>query len=143
MKSGTVTAPPYSASSVHDPDNPMYDIQTNTWEETPELFLFERDQTVINDQRDYNNKKYRENGDCAMWNRYVAFGFHQFDDYYSFAIKWKKASAQENPTENYKIIWNEYSQYSSTKKNPQTPISTPGPITSLSHTSTNLLSTTT
>ena len=80
MNSGTVTAPPSSAFSVHDPDNPMYDIQIDTWEETPELFRIERDKTAINEQRDYHNRKYKENGNCAMWNRYVAFGFHQFAD---------------------------------------------------------------
>jgi hypothetical protein len=57
MKTGTVAAPPYSVSSVHDPDNPMYDIQIDSWEETPELFNYERDQTTINEQRDYNNRK--------------------------------------------------------------------------------------
>ena len=112
MNSGTVTAPPYSSSSVHDPDNPIYDIQIDNWEETLELFRFERDQTVINEQRDYNNRKYKEeNGDCAMWNRYVAFGFHQFDDCNSFADKWKQADTSDIPTEKYKIIWNEYTTY--------------------------------
>ena len=46
-----------------------------------------------------------------MQNRYVAFGYHQFDDCMSFAAKWKRASENKDPLDKYKIIWNEYSQY--------------------------------
>jgi hypothetical protein len=48
-----------------------------------------------------------------MWNRYVAFGFHQFDDCYCISlIKWKKAASQRTPhSRQYKIIWNEYTTY--------------------------------
>jgi hypothetical protein len=35
---------------------------------------------------------------CAMWNQYVAFGFHQFDDCFAFAEKWTKAATSELPT---------------------------------------------
>jgi hypothetical protein len=60
---------------------------------------------MINKHHDYNNRKYCENSDCVMWNRNVAFGFHQF------SVELKKANAYESPIEKYKIIWNKYSTY--------------------------------
>ena len=118
MTTGTVFAPPTAAFSVHDPDNPMYRFQTDTWEETPDPFPCECEQTEFNDLRESNNKKYRDIGDCELWNQYIAFGFHQFDDCFSFEAQWKKVSRIEDPMEKYKLIWTEYTTYLLNKEEP-------------------------
>ena len=109
MISGKVTAPTHPSQATDDPTNPMYDFQDAYWEETPDLFDSERGKTTDNNIREITNKKYREIGDAAMWNRYVAFGFHQFDDCISFSVAWKRATENNDPLDRYKIIWNEYS----------------------------------
>jgi hypothetical protein len=111
MTSGRDPDPPYVTPSVHDPNNPMYRIQEDTWEETPDLFPAERANTADTARRDTNNKLYHDVGNCATWNSYVAFGFHQFADCVEFAVKWEAVTNSDNPLEKYKLIWNEYTQY--------------------------------
>jgi hypothetical protein len=44
--------------------------------------------------------------------------FHQFDDCFSFAAKWKKVSRLEDPMEKYKLIWTKYTTYLLSKEEP-------------------------
>lgn len=111
MISGKVTAPTHPSQATDDPTSPMYDFQEDYWEEPPELFDSEREKTADNTIREITNKKYGEIGDAAIWNRYVAFGYHQFDDCITFAATWKRASEKDDPLDKYKIIWNEYALY--------------------------------
>jgi hypothetical protein len=98
MISGKVTAPTHPSQATDDPTDPMYNFQDEYWEETPDLFDSELGKTADNSLREITaNKKYREIDDAAMWNRYVAFGFHQFEDCISFSAKWKRATENNDP----------------------------------------------
>ena len=111
MISGSVHDPSSGSTSIFDPDNPMYVIQGDYWEETPELFASELTNIEQISRRDENNKNYRANGECSVWNSYVAFGYHQFDDCYTFAAEWKQVTEKIDPLEKYHLIWNEFTRY--------------------------------
>lgn len=111
MIPGSTFDPSSSSTSIFDPDNPMYDIHGEYWEETPDLFATE---LIKNDQisrRDDSNRKYQVNGDCTIWNSYVAFGYHQFEDCYAFADQWKKVLSKKDPLDKYHLIWKEFTRY--------------------------------